>query len=85
VSLDYADKTTVEAYKSWIAEKGMNWRHIYDQKDWTGPLVKAYLVDGSGIPSPFLIGRDGSLVASGDACRGEELVKSIEHALSKGA
>lgn len=85
VSLDYADKTTVEAYKAWIAEKGMNWRHIYDQKDWTGPLVKAYLVDGSGIPSPFLIGRDGSLVASGDACRGEELVKSIELALSKGA
>ncbi len=85
VSLDYADKTTVEAYKSWIAEKGMNWRHIYDQKDWTGPLVKAYLVDGSGIPSPFLIGRDGSLVASGDKCRGEDLAKSVELALSKGA
>jgi thiol-disulfide isomerase/thioredoxin len=85
VSLDYADKTTVDAYKQWIAEKGMNWRHIYDQKDWTGPLVKAYLVDGSGIPSPFLIGRDGSLVASGDKCRGEDLSKSIELALSKGA
>lgn len=85
VSLDYADKTTVDAYKTWIAEKGMNWRHIYDQKDWSGPLVKAYLVDGSGIPSPFLIGRDGSLVASGDKCRGEELNKSIEMALSKGA
>lgn len=85
VSLDYADKTTVDAYKKWVAEKGMNWRHIYDQKDWTGPLVKAYLVDGSGIPSPFLIGRDGSLVASGDKCRGDELVKSIELALSKGA
>ncbi len=85
VSLDYADKTTVDAYKQWVADKGMNWRHIYDQKDWTGPLVKAYLVDGSGIPSPFLIGRDGSLVAAGDQCRGEELIKSIELALSKGA
>ncbi len=85
VSLDYADKTTIDAYKQWVAEKGMNWRHIYDQKDWTGPLVKAYLVDGSGIPSPFLIGRDGSLAASGDKCRGDELAKSIELALSKGA
>lgn len=85
VSLDYADKTTIDAYKQWVTEKGMNWRHIYDQKDWSGPLVKAYLVDGSGIPSPFLIGRDGSLVASGDKCRGDELEKSIELALSKGA
>lgn len=85
VSLDYADRTTIEAYKNWVAEKGMNWRHIYDQKDWTGPLVKAYLVDGSGIPSPFLIGRDGSLVAAGDKCRGDELEKSIVAALAKGA
>lgn len=85
VSLDYADKTTLDAYKQWVADKGMTWRHIYDQKDWTGPLVKAYLVDGSGIPSPFLIGRDGSLAASGDKCRGDELSKSIELALSKGA
>ncbi len=85
VSLDYADRTTVDAYRKWIAEKGMNWRHIYDQQDWNGPLVKAYLVDGSGIPSPFLIGRDGSLAASGEQCRGEELAKSIEAALKKGA
>ena len=85
VSLDYADKTTVDAYKKWIADKGMNWRHIYDQQDWKGPLVKAYLVDGSGIPSPFLIGRDGSLVAAGEQCRGDQLAKEIEKALQKGS
>lgn len=84
ISLDYADKTTPEDYRKWIAEKGMNWRHVYDQKNWEGPLVRAYMVQG--IPSPFLIGRDGSLVASGEECRGENLAKLVESALSaKGA
>jgi len=81
ISLDYADKTTPNAYRQWIAEKGMNWRHVYDQKDWNGPLVKAYLV--RGIPSPVLVGRDGSLAAMGDDCRGDKLAGSIEKALAK--
>lgn len=81
ISLDYADKTTTDAYRKWITEKGMNWRHIYDQKDWNGPLPKAYLV--RGIPSPVLIGRDGSLAAMGDDCRGDKLAGSIEKALAK--
>ena len=85
ISLDYHDKTTTDAYRQWITGKGMTWRHLYDQKDWEGPLVKAYMVDGSGIPSPFLIGRDGALVASGDQCRGENLAASIEAALKKGS
>jgi len=80
ISLDYADRTTTDAYRAWIAEKGMNWRHVYDQKDWNGPLVKAYLV--RGIPSPVLVGRDGSLVAMGDDCRGDKLPGSIEKALA---
>ncbi|MBI3872402.1 MAG: TlpA family protein disulfide reductase [candidate division Zixibacteria bacterium] len=84
VSLDYHDKTTTDAYREWITGKGMSWRHIYDKKDWGGPLVKAFMVDGSGIPSPFLIGRDGALVASGDQCRGDSLALSIESALKKG-
>jgi thiol-disulfide isomerase/thioredoxin len=81
ISLDYADKTTPEAYRIWIADKGMNWRHVYDQQDWNGPLVKAYLV--RGIPSPVLVGRDGSLVAMGEDCRGDKLPGSIEKALAK--
>jgi len=82
ISLDYADKTTPDQYREWISEKGMNkWRHVYDQKDWDGPLVKEYLV--RGIPNPILINRDGSLAAMGDALRGENLEKTIEDALSK--
>jgi thiol-disulfide isomerase/thioredoxin len=82
ISLDYADKTTPEAYRAWIAEKGMDkWRHVYDQKAWEGPLVEAYLV--RGIPNPVLIGRDGSLAAMGDNLRGENLAKAIEAALEK--
>ncbi|MEW5702419.1 MAG: TlpA disulfide reductase family protein [Candidatus Zixiibacteriota bacterium] len=84
ISLDYADKTTTDDYRKWIAEKGMNWRHIYDQQNWEGPLVSAFMVQG--IPSPFLVGRDGSLVASGDDCRGDNLAKLVEGALkAKGA
>ena len=82
ISLDYADKTTPEAYRAWIAEKGMDkWRHVYDQKDWSGPLVEAYLV--RGIPNPILIGRDGSLAGMGEDLRGENLAKAIEAALEK--
>lgn len=80
ISLDYADKTTPEDYRKWINEKGMNWRHVYDQKDWNGPLVKAYLV--RGIPSPVMVGRDGSLVGMGDDCRGDKLAGTIEKALT---
>jgi len=82
ISLDYADKTTPEQYREWITDKGMNkWRHVYDQKDWDGPLVKEYLV--RGIPNPVLINRDGSLAAMGEGLRGENLEKTIEDALAK--
>lgn len=82
ISLDYADKTTPEQYREWIADKGMNkWRHVYDQNDWNGPLVKEYLV--RGIPNPVLINRDGSLAAMGEALRGDNIEKTIETALEK--
>jgi thiol-disulfide isomerase/thioredoxin len=84
VSLDYGDRTTQDAYREWITEKEMNWRHIYDENNWEGPLVKAFLV--RSIPSPFLIGRDGSLIASGEECRGEVLDEAVAAALEqKGA
>ncbi len=80
ISLDYADKTTQDDYRKWITDKGMSWRHVYDQHDWNGPLVKSYLV--RGIPSPVLVGRDGSLSAMGDDCRGDKLNGTIEKALT---
>jgi len=82
ISLDYADKTTADAYREWIKEKGMDkWRHVYDQKDWNSPIVESYLV--RGIPNPILIGRDGSLIAMGDDLRGEKLSETVEKALSQ--
>jgi thiol-disulfide isomerase/thioredoxin len=81
ISLDYADKTSVDEYRAWISEKGMNWRHIYDGEAWDTPLAKAYLV--TPIPSPILVGRDGSLEAMGDACRGEKLDETLQNALRK--
>ena len=69
----------MDGYKEWIKENGMSWRHIYDESGWTGPLVRAFHV--SSIPSPFLIGRDGSLVTMQDGCRGPQLEESIQGAL----
>jgi thiol-disulfide isomerase/thioredoxin len=81
ISLDYADKTTVEDYQNWISEKGMNWRHIYDGEAWDTPLAKAFLV--TSIPNPVLVGRDGSLEAMGAACRGDQLDETVREALRK--
>lgn len=81
ISLDYPDRHTTDEYREWIAENGMAWRHIYDQQSWNGPLVAAFLVQS--IPAPFLIGRDGTIVAMADECRGENLFESIEKALGQ--
>jgi thiol-disulfide isomerase/thioredoxin len=79
VSLDYAEQTTPEAYRYWIDSAGMNWRHIYDGEAWDTELVKRFFV--GSIPAPFLVGKDGSLVAMGDDLRGEELEVSVKKAL----
>ena len=79
ISLDYADRLPMDDYRAWIAEHGMDWRHTYSGDGWNTDLVRRFYV--GSIPAPFLIGRDGSLVAFGDDCRGEELVKTIERAL----
>ncbi|MFH1844420.1 MAG: TlpA disulfide reductase family protein [bacterium] len=80
ISLDYLDRTDEAAYREWIAEAGMDWRHIYDGNGWDSELVKRFFV--GSIPAPFLVGPDGSLMAWGEACRGEELTSSIERALA---
>ena len=79
VSLDYPERTDQAAYREWIEANGMNWRHIYDEQNWTGALPRAFCV--GSIPSPFLVGPDGSLVAMHDDCRGEKLETSIRKAL----
>lgn len=75
ISLDYADRTTPEDYEKWIEEKGMNWRHVYDQNDWDSPLARAFHV--YSIPSPFLVDKNGDLVAAGVDLRQENLDSTL--------
>jgi thiol-disulfide isomerase/thioredoxin len=75
ISLDYADRTSPEDYAQWIEEKGMNWRHVYDQQDWNSELARAFHV--YSIPSPFLVDQHGDLVATGEDLRQEKLDSTL--------
>ena len=83
ISLDFPERTTTDAYREWITQNGMTWRHVYEQLGWKSPLAAAYLV--RGIPSPVLVGKSGQIVASGEECRGPALEKAIEKALAEPA
>ncbi|UCC45353.1 MAG: TlpA family protein disulfide reductase [Candidatus Zixiibacteriota bacterium] len=79
ISLDYETETPLDAYRTWIGEHDMDWRHTYDGQGWDTELVKRYYV--SSIPAPFLVGADGSLLAWGEDLRGESLRAKVEEAL----
>lgn len=79
ISLDNPKNTSADALRAWVAQKGLPWRHIYDEKFWASPLAKGFNV--RSIPSPFLIGRDGVPVAMTDDLRGPNLARTIERAL----
>lgn len=82
VSLDSPQRgITPEKLAGWTRENGMVWRHIYDQQAFQSPLAQAFHVNG--IPSIFLIGRDGRLAAMGSECRGEALLESVRQAVEK--
>ena len=83
ISLDFPDRTSLDAYRQWIEKRGMTWRHIYEMKGWQSELADRYLV--RSIPSPVLIARDGSVAAVGERCRGENLPTTIEAALERPA
>ena len=80
VSLDYEDRKPLDAYKEWITENEMPWRHIYEGKGWDVSLVQKYFV--SGIPAPFMIGKDGQIFAQGEDCAGPKLTETLEKALA---
>lgn len=79
ISLDYTEETTPEAYRHWIDSAGMKWRHIYDGQAWDTEMVKRFFI--GSIPAPFLVGKDGTLVAWGDDLRGESLAVTVRGAL----
>jgi len=79
ISLDYPERTDQAKYREWIKEAGMDWRHVYDEKNWESPITASYFV--GSIPSPFLVGRDGKLIAMHDECRGKDLEQIVRKAL----
>jgi thiol-disulfide isomerase/thioredoxin len=79
VSFDFPRATPPATYRAWVAENGMNWRHVYDQKGFQGPLAGSFFI--YSIPAAVLIGRDGSPVAMTDDLRGKKLAQTIERAL----
>lgn len=80
VSLDYDTQVDLAAYREWIAEKGMTWRHIYDGKGWNADLVDDYFI--SSIPAAFIVDKAGNVIASGEDCRGPKLTETVEKALA---
>jgi peroxiredoxin len=77
VSLDQPNAK--QKLQSFIKEKNMPWRQIYDGKFWEAENAKAYGV--RAIPFTLLIGKDGKIAAVG--ARGEALAPAIEAALKK--
>lgn len=80
VCLDSMDRTTLQDLRKWIGDNKMDWRHVYDGSGWKSELAKSFFI--GTIPAPYLLGADGSLIAWGRTCRGENLALSVREALS---
>jgi len=79
ISLDERERTSLQDYRDWIKENGMNWQHIYDGDAWNSDLVERYFV--ARIPKALLVGPDGSLVAWGDDLYRDNLVETVKRAM----
>jgi peroxiredoxin len=66
----------------YVAQHDMSWHQGFLGNEWEDPLVKAYGVDGAGIPNFWIIGPDGKIVAK-PQWSGEDLKASIAAALRK--
>lgn len=59
VSLDYS----MEDWKAFIRENGIDWVHVGDGKYWNNGVARQYGI--TSIPAMYLIGRDGKVIARG--------------------
>lgn len=75
VSLD-DDRATLDKFLK--KTDGMTWPEFFDGLGWHNALVVKYGVEG--IPTNFLIGRDGKVL--GKSLRGEELEAAVTAALA---
>jgi thiol-disulfide isomerase/thioredoxin len=67
------------AFKDFIADREMTWRHFYDGKGWGNQVSKSYGINS--IPATYLLDRDGNVFRVG--VRGPALHAAIEKALAK--
>ncbi|MDB6064814.1 MAG: thioredoxin family protein [Pedosphaera sp.] len=80
ISLDKAD--AADKLAKFTAEHKMTWPQVYDGKYWQADVAKLYNIDS--IPHAFLVDGDtGTIIAEGDAMRGEALTGAIQSALAK--
>ncbi|WP_295124003.1 TlpA disulfide reductase family protein [uncultured Chitinophaga sp.] len=69
--------TDRNAWQQAIAEDGLNWMHVIDQKARESEVYKLYTV--GGIPMNFLIDKEGKIVGKG--LRGKELETLLQQVL----
>lgn len=79
ISLD--NKDTVNNIASVTKEKGMTWDQIADGKYWDAAVAKLYGIQS--IPAAYIVdGTTGTILASGDAIRGDSLLPAVQKALA---
>jgi thiol-disulfide isomerase/thioredoxin len=76
ISLDRPNKKAHLA--EFVEDRGMDWIHTYSGKAWQDPTARKYGI--RGIPSIWVLGRDGKIVSTN--ARGN-LAETIEKALKK--
>ena len=69
-----------EALDAFIKKKQVPWPQLFDGKGWESELAQQFGI--KAIPAPFLIGRDGNLIAAD--LRGDDLADAVTKALAEG-
>jgi len=79
ISLDQEQRLSVEAFRQWLARKGMSWPQIYAGGGWKTELAQLYHV--MSIPCPVLLAADGTVLAAGEGARADRLEKLLAKTL----
>lgn len=75
ISLDTDEKRL----RNYLKEKNIAWRQVFSGKGWQSPVSQQYGI--RGIPAPWLIGRDGTLITK--QARGRALGELVTEALQE--
>jgi thiol-disulfide isomerase/thioredoxin len=82
LGISFDQKDMAEKVRSFTAQNGMPWRHVYEGKYWDTELGGLY--DVGAIPFVLLVDGDtGEIIAQVSQLRGPGIVNTIEAALAK--